>query len=225
MFVDGFNFYYGAYRGNPLRSSPPTKWLDPVKLGNAICRQLALNGEIVRVHYCSAPALPGVGDPGQVTRQQHFFRALSGLPSVVLTLGQHTENRKFVRGVGADGRTPVGKPFPAVVREEKGSDVNLATFLVRDAALDEYDIALLLSNDSDLVNAVRIARNDFGRRVIVVSPVVNGQRGRKARVTNQLREAADQALVIDITLLGKCRLPDPAVDSEGREVRCPSEWR
>lgn len=179
MFADGFNFYYGVYRGAPLRSPEATKWIDPLKLGMALCRQLGVEGSIVRVHYCSAPALPGVGDPRQATRQQHFFRALSGLPNMVLTLGQHTENRKFVRRRGDDGRTAVGKPFPALVREEKGSDVNLATFLVRDAALDEFDTALLLSNDSDLVNAVRIAREDFGRTVIVASPVINGLRGKK----------------------------------------------
>lgn len=225
MFVDGFNFYNGVFRGDPMKSSPQTKWLDPLKLGNAICRQLGIDGEIVRVHYCSAPALPGVGDPRQVTRQQHFLRALSGLPGVVLTLGQHTENRKYVRRLAADNRTAIGRPVLAMVREEKGSDVNLATFLVRDAALNEYDTALLVSNDSDLVNAVRIARLDFGRRVVVVSPVINGPRGKKVRVTNQLRDAADQSLVLDVTLLKNCRLADPALDSEGREVHCPAEWR
>lgn len=222
--IDGFNFYYGVYRGAPLAAPPRAKWLDPVKLGGAICRQLAIPGSVLRVHYCSAPALPGAGDPRQVTRQQHYFRALSGLPEVVITLGQHTENPKFVRRLAPDGRTAMDRPYRAMVREEKGSDVNLATFLVRDAALGEFDVAILISNDSDLVNAVRIAREDFGRRVVVVSPVINGLRGKKARVTNRLKEAADRAPILDQTLLLKCRLPDPAVDGNGQLVCCPDEW-
>lgn len=225
LYVDGFNFYYGVYRGSPLAAPAQTKWLDLVKLGGAICRQIALSGTVVRVHYCSAPSLPGIGDPRQVTRQQHYFRALSGLPEVVITLGQHTENRKYVRRLAADNRTPVGRPFPAMVREEKGSDVNLATFLVRDAALGEFDTAILLSNDSDLVNALKIAREDFGRRVVVVSPVINGAGGKRARVTNRLREAANQSLVLDHTLLLRCLLPDPAIDADGRLVHCPREWK
>ncbi len=34
--------------------------------------------------------------------------------------------------------------------EEKGSDVNLASHLVRDALLNHFDEALVLSNDTDM---------------------------------------------------------------------------
>ncbi len=75
--------------------------------------------------------------------QQHFFRALSGLAELVFSFGQQTENRKYVRRLDASNRTLVRRPILATVREEIGSDVNLASFLVRDAARVARFIALL----------------------------------------------------------------------------------
>jgi len=55
-------------------------------------------------------------------------------------------------------------------REEKGSDVNLEAFLVRDAALNLFDAALVITDDSDLRQAVKIAVEDFEKEVWVASP-------------------------------------------------------
>lgn len=225
LFIDGFNFCYRLYRGEPKRCPPAHTWLNPVLPGDALCRHQRIDGSIVRVHYCSAPALPGYRDPDQPTRQQHYFRALSGIPEVTITLGQHTSGPKCVQTIGPNGRDGVGAPFRALVREEKGADVNLATFLVRDAALDEFDLAFVLSNDSDLENAVRIAVQDFGKDVCVVSPKINGTKGNKPRVTNRLKGVATRVFVLDATLLARCRLPDPAPDATGAMVTCPASWK
>lgn len=52
------------------------------------------------------------------------------------------------------------RPGPTVVKvikvEEKGSDVNLASHLLLDAFQGNFDVAAVLSNDSDLVEPVRI---------------------------------------------------------------------
>ncbi len=52
-----------------------------------------------------------------------------------------------------------------VKSEEKGSDVNLGAHLVRDAFTDAFDVAVILTNDSDLVEPVRIAVQEAGKRV------------------------------------------------------------
>jgi hypothetical protein len=47
---------------------------------------------------------------------------------------------------------PPGQPqqYVKVIKtEEKGSDVNLATHLLHDAHLGRFDIAVVISNDSD----------------------------------------------------------------------------
>ena len=40
--------------------------------------------------------------------------------------------------------------------EEKGSDVNLASHLLRDAFSKKFEVAVLITNDSDLAEPVRI---------------------------------------------------------------------
>ena len=40
--------------------------------------------------------------------------------------------------------------------EEKGSDVNLATYLVADGFRDLYDTAVVVSNDSDLAEPLKL---------------------------------------------------------------------
>lgn len=55
--------------------------------------------------------------------------------------------------------------------EEKETDVNLALYLLNEARKDSYDHAFLLSNDSDLVPAVKMLRSEFPhKRVRILTP-------------------------------------------------------
>lgn len=146
------------------------------------------------------------------------MRALRSFPNVHVELGQHTEHPKYVRSIGVDGKAH-GHPYRAMVREEKGSDVNLAALLIRDAALDRFDSALMLSNDTDLRMAVKIAVEDFGRAVFVVSPHF-----RQKRVARELVEIATKAFRINPVLLAGCLLPDQMQDANGRTISKPNEW-
>jgi hypothetical protein len=50
-----------------------------------------------------------------------------------------------------------------IEEEEKGSDVNLASYLLVDGFAGEYDIAIVVSNDSDLAEPIRLVRSILGR--------------------------------------------------------------
>ena len=73
-------------------------------------------------------------------------------------------------------RAPLARPVRGrhtveVVRtEEKGSDVNLAVYLLNDSWLDAYDCGVVVSNDSDLAEAMRLVREQRGKRVGLVIP-------------------------------------------------------
>lgn len=53
-------------------------------------------------------------------------------------------------------------------RYSKGEDILLASEMVRDAALNRYDVAILLSGDADFIPAVNIVQ-DLGKPVIIAS--------------------------------------------------------
>ena len=59
-----------------------------------------------------------------------------------------------------------------VKTEEKGSDVNLATHLLYDGFKNDYEVAVVVSNDSDLLEPVRVARS-LGLTVGVLNPQKN----------------------------------------------------
>ncbi len=61
--------------------------------------------------------------------------------------------------------------YVRVIRtEEKGSDVNLAVHMLNDAYKDRFDTAVIVSNDSDLAEVIRITTKELGKRVGVLNP-------------------------------------------------------
>ncbi|MCL4818896.1 MAG: NYN domain-containing protein [Vicinamibacteria bacterium] len=156
VYVDGFNLYYRALRRTPYR------WLD---IG-AMCRALLPGDDIEGIRYFTATVAGRRDDPGKPQRQQIFFRALRTIPGLTIHLGQF---RTRSNQLPLTGVTPV--QFVWVDRtEEKGSDVNLAAYLLADAFRDRYDVGVVVSNDSDLLTAVRLVREETGKAVGVLNP-------------------------------------------------------
>jgi NYN domain len=54
--------------------------------------------------------------------------------------------------------------------EEKGSDVNLATYLLLDGFDGDYELAVVISNDSDLLMPVAVVRHRLGLTVGILNP-------------------------------------------------------
>jgi NYN domain len=54
--------------------------------------------------------------------------------------------------------------------EEKGSDVNVATYLLLDAFKRNCDLAVVISNDSDLEAPIRAVMQDLGVPVGLLNP-------------------------------------------------------
>jgi hypothetical protein len=54
--------------------------------------------------------------------------------------------------------------------EEKGSEVNLASHLLRDASSKKFEVAVLITNDSDLAEPVQIVAHELGLPVGILNP-------------------------------------------------------
>lgn len=203
VYIDGFNFYYGAVKGTPH------KWLDL----EALSRRLLPRDEIVKVRYFTARISSRPDDPQQAVRQETYLRALSTLPLVEMHFGHY---------VTRTTRMPLATPPDRGARtvevlktEEKGSDVNLATYLLLDAFRGNCDTAVVVSNDSDLAEPVRVAQVEAGVRVGIINPHPARYRSRRLQGTffKQLRP----------NVLGQCQLPTTIQDGEGAITK-PSTW-
>ena len=66
------------------------------------------------------------------------------------------------------------KNYVEVIKtEEKGSDVNLAAHLLMDAFNNKFDAAIVISNDSDLMLPVQIAKQKLNKFIFVLNPHPN----------------------------------------------------
>ena len=144
VYVDGFNLYYGCVKGTPYR------WLDRAQL----CRVLLPLNRIHRIHYFTALVQPRSDDPQQPERQQTYLRALRTIPNLSIHYGHF---RSHVTSLPLSQPPAEGPRVVEVVRtEEKGSDVNLATALLVDGFTHDFDEAVVVSNDSDLLAPIRV---------------------------------------------------------------------
>src|ERR1035437_3665823 len=84
-------------------------------------------------------------------------------------------------------------------KEEKGSDVNLASHLLMDGWRKRYEQAVVLTNDSDLATPIEIVRQEMKLPVGVFNPHENHSKRLKklASFLGRVREADLKAAQFD----------------------------
>ena len=150
VYVDGFNLYYGCLRGTEYQ------WLD---IG-ALCRRLLPAHPINHIRYFTSRVAARPDAPNRPEQQNAYLRALGTVEGLSIHLGhfQSTEARL----PAADALSGEPRIVKVTKTQEKGSDVNLATFMLLDAFRKESDIAVVISNDSDLREPIRVLIEELG---------------------------------------------------------------
>ena len=205
-YIDGLNFYYGA-----VRNRPALKWLNP----QAMLQRLFQQHDITLIRYFAAPVMLTPGDPDAPARQAVYFRALETIKVLQMHHGRMAVRRKS--GVLLPKTDP---PQIAAIEvfEEKRTDVNIASNMLLDAHLSNYDAAIVVSNDSDLTTPIEMLVNTLGRTVITVNP------GRAQRQSSELRKASSRTIrEINTSVLRASQFSNRLVDVRGGFTR-PRSW-
>jgi len=206
VYVDGFNLYYGALKGTKY------KWLDI----DALFRRLLPGYEIHRIRYFTARVKARPDDPDAPKRQNAYLRALQTLPTVSVHFGDFLVSTTKMPLANPE---PGGPTVAKVIKtEEKGSDVNLATYLVIDTMRADCDVAVVVSNDSDLCEPIRIVNDEIGVPVIIYNP------HRKPAVALKNLIAPTALRPIRRGPLEASQLPDKVTDARGRALSKPLGW-
>lgn len=200
MYVDGFNLYYGSLKKTPYR------WLDIVRLADLMLPEQ----EVCQVKYFTAI----VDSPAGSVRQQVYIGALESRGRVSTHRGHflsHVKRRPRKTACAECGE----RHADVIITEEKGTDVNLATHLVYDACSDAFDVAAVLSNDSDLVTPILFAREKCSKMVGVINP--------QKHPAKALMQAVDFYKKLRPGVLKVSQLPS-VVEHEGRRFAKPGGW-
>jgi uncharacterized LabA/DUF88 family protein len=133
---------------------------------------------------------------------------LRTIPNIKIILGSFLEKESKIQ-ITEDVKI-IGKTF-----EEKGTDVNLAVHFLNDAHNNKFDVGVIVSNDSDLQEAVRIVTQELKKTVGILSPSehISKVLSRYATFKEELREGP----IRDSQFL------DNLSDNSG-EFRKPDNW-
>ena len=199
-YVDGFNLYFGLKDAALKR----LYWLDVQVLAT---RLLKPGQAIVSTHYFTSRIRDNGRNAADRKRQATYIEALQA-QGIHIHEGHYLPKDRTCFRCNATWRE----------YEEKETDVNIAVQMLSDAFDDRYDMALVLSGDSDLSTPVRRVRSRFpSKRIVVAFP--------PRRHSSELKRLANGYLSIGEDKLRASQLPPIVTTSTGYALHCPPQWR
>lgn len=195
-YIDGFNLYFG------MRDAgfDNCRWLNIKKL---VISLLKPHQELLEVKYFTSRVS---NNPDKQKRQSTYIDALEST-GIRLFYGNYQAGTEECKRCGHIWRTS----------KEKMTDVNIATSIMVDAFQDRYDMAFLISGDSDLTPPIKEVHSLFkNKRVFIAFP--------------PKRHNSSMALVTKGSeTIGRKRLADAQFDNRvagktGYILERPKEW-
>lgn len=197
FFIDGFNIYHALDNKKEFHKY---KWLDYSKLASLFIRP---KDQIVDILYFTAFAN---WNPDKVNRHRILIKALR-LRGVKIVLGQFQKVTKKCHKCHSYYQT----------FEEKKTDVNIAVELLKSAIKDEFDTAIIVSADSDLVPSIEAVKNLFPSKTVGILIPINSR-------AELLKLVCDFYMKIKKKHLESSVFPDEINLGQGKMLTKPPTW-
>ncbi|MBC8487146.1 MAG: NYN domain-containing protein [Bacteroidetes bacterium] len=197
VYVDGFNLYFGLLEAGLEK----LKWLN-IKLLTE--NMLKANQKLVEIKYFTSRVS---NNPDKQKRQTTYIEALESF-NVKVYYGHYQRDKIECYRCGNIW----------AYYNEKMTDVNIATQMIIDAYHDKYDMAMLISGDSDLVPPIKaIIENFKNKRVFVAFP--------PKRHNNSVALVAKGSMVIGRKKLADSQFDDEVTKKDGFILKKPGNWK
>jgi uncharacterized LabA/DUF88 family protein len=198
-YVDGFNLYFG------LREKGWRKyyWLN-VKL---LCENIlaGTNRHLVYTKYFTSRIK---NNPEKEKRQSTFLDALGTVPDLTIFYGRYKITTRVCQNCLKTNEVPT----------EKMTDVRIASQMISDAVKNNYDSALLITGDGDLVPAIEVVKEIAPtKKIIIASP--------PRRPNSDLYNAAGNRLNIFEATIKNSLFPNEVRMPNGFILKCPDYWK
>lgn len=195
-YIDGFNLYFGMMEAGYKEY----RWLDVLKLVKNFMKP---NQVLVSVKYFTSRVS---NNPDKQKRQTTYIEALESV-GVKIYYGHYQSGYIECQKCGNIRPT----------YSEKMTDVNIATQMLLDVYKEEFDMAMLISGDSDLVPPIKGIHESFkNKRVFVAFP--------PKRHNQSVGLVAKGSMIIGRKKLADSQLKEEVSKKDGFILRKPKEW-
>lgn len=196
VYVDGFNIYFGMLEAGLEK----LKWLNLRTLTESLLKP---NQKLEEIKYFTSRVS---NNPDKQKRQSIYLEALESV-GIKIYYGHYQRDKvecKLCGNIWAN-------------YNEKMTDVNIATQMIIDAYQDKYDMAMLISGDSDLVPPIKAVHECFSnKRVFVAFP--------PKRYNSSVALQAKGSLTLGRAKLSKSQFPEEVQKADGFVLKKPAEW-
>lgn len=209
VYVDAFNFYHGLTKNTPYR------WCDLSKLCSVLLPNDPIN--VIKVFTAYSKSFPC--NPNAPQRQRIYLRALKTIPNLEIYTSKFSSATRYFP---CADNLPATNMVAVRFSKEKGSDVKLASQLLLDGFRDRYDMAVVFTNDSDMVMPIQIVRYELRKRIgicLTTRPPDPSRPGSK-----DLMKAANFSKLITAEMLAASQFLDRFVDANGKLIEKPEGW-
>lgn len=190
VFIDHENFHIALIDYYHYLNLPSPK-LDYNKIPQEIVKMIPGNHELMKTFlFAPAPDDFLIKDDGRKKaynwiiglRNQKYFSVIEGKHIARPTVGYTSETMDVKNG-------------SSYYVEEKGTDINIATHVITKAFLNSYDIAVIVSGDSDYIPVLNVLET-LGKTSVVV--------GVERQNITRLRQNSDDAICLDKDFFNRC---------------------
>lgn len=196
-YVDGFNLYFGMVEAG----FNYCKWLNIKLLVENLLKPHQL---LIEMKYFTSRVS---NNPDKQKRQSIYIDALESI-GIKIIYGNYQDGIVSCLRCGHIWKSA----------KEKMTDVNIATSIIIDAYMNKYDIAMLISGDTDLIPPIRAVHSIFkDKRVLVAFP--------PKRHNKVLAIAAKGSFVIGRKNLVASQLEEAILSITGYKLVIPNSWK
>lgn len=213
FFIDGFNFYHSVQ--DALKAKPGTQmmWLDIRKMCVGHLHMISPDAQLAGIDYFTA--IPYFlnsnpdADPAsrEKVRRHILYVDANKANGINVHLGEIDKNGKRV--IECDGSYKYEW-------REKGTDVLLACKTLERAKDDLYDVAVIVSGDTDYLPLIKILPKMFNKQLGFALPF--------KRETKGIKKQASFSFCLTPDTYSSFQLSPTVILPSGRRLHCPTEW-
>lgn len=198
-YIDGFNLYHG------IKSEYGRKylWLDLEAMSESLIKP---DDDLLITKYFTSRV---TNNPSSEKRQKTYIEALDHFANIDIFYGrfQVLQNQLICGNCGTTSD----------ITNEKMTDVQIATQLLTDAFTNKFDVAILITGDTDLIPAIQAVKLHHPQKSIGIYFPPH-------RHSMELKRHADFSGVIGEIKLRDNQLPEHITKPNGYVLKKPSKW-